>query len=1085
MTTRKNRDEKAATSFRPAGFFMLRAPVLPAETFLALTGDAEPAGAQGGTAPPEVTRERLWDLARRPRVRHALYTASPSLAGELVRIEAADGPATAADGPAGKKADGAFSALLRYLTRMSTRPTPYGLFSGVGMGRFGGAATATLAADPVRRTRTRADSGWLGELIRRLDGDESVRDELPVQSNALLYQVADRAVFAEWSGATAGGKRANLRLTPPTRLALRLADGETKYGDLVAELLQRVPAAGEARIRRLLGQLWELGVLVNSLDPPLTEPLPETHLWKRLAGSAAFAPVADGLRRVRALADAVDEKRGRANPADIDRLTTHQRAMTPGFDGTTYQVDTALAMAGHELPAEVGTAAAEAAELLTRLGSVVPRPAHIAAYHHAFLERYGVNAEIPLVEVLSPELGIDAPNGYLAPPRQLPLPPAAEDRDPSRDRRLANLVADALHHGRHEIELTDRLLDDLTVRRPGASRSRPVPSLDLYFSIAAPSRQAIDEGRWRMVLSPTVFQGLQSFGRFSDLFDEADVRALRGFAQAEEAQDPDVLFVELRNAAGQARAQNVATHAPLRQFELCVNSAPSLPAGRQIPLADVLLGADGHRFYLRSATLGKRLFVSQSHGLSLIQAPNVCRALVEFSGDQLAWPKRFDWGPCVEAPFRPRLTRGRVVMSLAQWTVRPETFASGEDGGVPSDPAEFFAAVQRWRRDWRVPRHVYVTEYDNRLLLDLDHPMCVAELRRQLRSAGKHGRPAGVNLQEMLPDFSELWLRDEHDRPYHSELVVPVLSPAPEADRGDAAPPQRAAERPASSAGRRLHPGDPWVYLKLYTAMSQQEDVLTGPLRQHVAALRAGGLIDRWFYIRYADPLPHLRLRFRAAPGADPIAVLARCATWARELITTAWASDMAFVTYERELERYGGPDAIDAIEAVFHANSEAAVDLLTFLAANGEVEATTVGALALHSFLQSWGVDPTAHPAVRIPDSAHKRFRPLRRELCGLFAAGQAAPHLPASEHAPALHAILDRQRPAVRAGGDRVRALAAEGRLLGAAERVLNSLTHLQANRLLGVEQAKEELSSHLRMLTLRALAGLPKVTPDGGPG
>ncbi|MFI6743025.1 lantibiotic dehydratase [Nonomuraea sp. NPDC050451] len=1081
MPMRKDHERNPATEFSPAGFFMLRAPVLPAETFLRLTGD------QDDTAGPEerraATRRQLWDLAHQPRVRQALHTASRSLVDELARVEETGWPRTASDRSAKKKVDRAFSTLLRYLTRMSTRPTPYGLFSAVGVGRFGPTTTAALAGDPVRMTRTRADSGWLAAVIEQLDKDDTVRDELPVRTNALLSRLADRAVLAEWTGMATGGKRANLRITPPVQLALRLADGEVRYGDLLAELLQRFPGAGEARIRRLVGQLWELGVLTNSLSPPLTEPLPELHLLKRLTGSTAFAPVADGLRRVRALADAVDETRGRADLADVERLTAYQRAMTPGFDGTTYQVDTALATTGHGMPAQVAAAAAEAGELLTRLGSVRRRPAHIAAYHRAFLERYGANAEIPLVEVLSPELGIDAPNSYGAPPRLVPLPSVPEERDPARDRALVDLVAGALRHDRLEVELTDRLLDVLTVRRPDAPRSRPVPSLDVYFSIAAPSRRAIDEGQWRLVLSPTAFQGLQSFGRFSHLFDEADVQAMCGFAQAEEAQAPDVVFVELRNVAGHARAQNVATHAPLRRLEICVNATPSLPSGRQIPLTDILLGADGHGFYLRSATLGKRLLVTQSHALSLLQVPNVCRALVELSTDQLTLPAHFDWGPVVQAPFRPRLVRGRVVVSPAQWTARPETFAVGED-----DADAFFAAVQQWRRDWKVPRHVYLTEYDNRLLLDLEHPLCVDELRRRLRGAGGPGQPGSLSLQEMLPDFSDLWLQDSHGRRYQSELVVPVLSPAAATGEWDRHPPahERAAEPARAEAGRRWHPGEQWSYLKLYTAVTQQNDVLIGPVQELVAALRADRLIDRWFYIRYADPLPHLRLRFQAASGTDPMAVMTRCAAWARRLITAAWASDMAFVTYERELERYGGPGAIDAIEEAFHANSEATVELVRFLTANGEVDATTVGALALHSLHQGWGADPlaVARNSIAIPDSVHRRFRRLRGELCGLLAPAHPSPHVPTSEHASALHTILARQQPALRAAGDRIRTLAADGRLLTTEQRILESLSHMQANRLLGVDQGQEEMSVRLWLLTARALVALPNPTSAGNP-
>jgi hypothetical protein len=75
-----------------------------------------------------------------------------------------------------------------------------------------------------------------------------------------------------------------------------------------------------------------------------------------------------------------------------------------------------------------------------------------------------------------------------------------------------------------------------------------------------------------------------------------------------------------------------------------------------------------------------------------------------------------------------------------------------------------------------------------------------------------------------------------------------------------------------------------------------------------------------------------------------------------------------------------------------------------------------------------------------------HRRFRRLRRELCGLLAPEHPSPYTPTSEHAPALHAILALQQPVLRAAGDRVRTLAVDGRLLMSEQRILESLAHMR---------------------------------------
>ncbi|MGP4022086.1 LLM class flavin-dependent oxidoreductase [Actinomadura sp. 3N407] len=128
------------------------------------------------------------------------------------------------------------------------------------------------------------------------------------------------------------------------------------------------------------------------------------------------------------------------------------------------------------------------------------------------------------------------------------------------------------------------------------------------------------------------------------------------------------------------------------------------------------------------------------------------------------------------------------------------------------------------------------------------------------------------------------------------------------------------------------------------------------------------------------------------------------------------------------------------------------------------------------------WQCSPPMHMTIR--DSAQKRFRRLRPDLCGLLAPARPSPHVPESAHAPALHEILARQRPALRAAGDRIRTPALDGRLPTTEQNILESRTHMQANRLLGVESAKEEMSVRLWTLTVRALAAMPNASPLGNP-
>ncbi|SDD68947.1 lantibiotic dehydratase [Glycomyces harbinensis] len=1043
-------------------FFMLRAPLLPVDVFTRLTTDAPGVRPDSLEERRAAGRERLWELVDRPRVAHALHVASADLTERLRRL---DGP------PAGRAADRTFATLLRYLTRMSTRSTPFGLCAAVAMGRFAPATTAALRADPMLRARTRADYGWIADVAARIGSDPALREDLPVRANELRHHTSGLVILQHVDGGSV--RRVALQATAPVATALHLADGRITFAGLVSELERRYPGAGRDRVRALLTRMWEQHVLIADLSAPMSPAPPELDLAERLAG--VRAPVVAGLRRSRELADAVDAAGGRASPSLLDRYTEHQRRMSPDSGRAVYQTDTALATTGTALSDRIATAAADAGALIMRLNCMSPRLPHIAEYHSTFVERYGLGAEIALLDVLSPERGLGPPNGYASPPRAVPLPTQPATTHLRRDRAVVDLVATAVHHRVREVELTDADLEALTVWPDDTVRTGRMATLDVYAKIAAPSREAIDEGRFRLVLAPGSFQGLQSFGRFADLFDEDALAAVRAFARAEEAPHPDVVFAELNTAPWLARQGNLIARPVVREWEVCVNAAPVLPADRRIALPDILVGATGSEFYLRSRRNGKRLVVTRSHAVTNVQAPNAVRALLELSADMFAIPSPFNWGPMSQAPFLPRLVRGNIVLSPAYWTVDASTFGDAPTG----DPDRGYDLVQRWRRDWEVPRHVYLTAADHRLLLDLEHPMCVDELLREVRK-GASRASASVFLYEMLPDFSELWLRDEHGRGYQSEVVVPLLPASAGVDHTHA---PSASPGTAAAVARHFPPGGEWAFVKLYTAVAQQDDVLTGPLQALLADLHEHDLIDGWFFVRYADPQPHLRLRFHAADTDAAPTLLSKCAAWAADQVRAGWASDVALAGYARELERYGGPDAIAAMERVFQAGSETTVRLLAAEAEHG-LDQDMVCVSALHALCRSWGSDPLVlaaeKPGRSVSESVRRRFRALRPLLCELLAPGQPGSAPAAPRYAAVLDPVFARQHDALAEAGALARKLARDARLSCTEGALVESLLHMQANRLTGIDRDRERECRELWALAARAIANRPAGRP-----
>ena len=120
---------------------------------------------------------------------------------------------------------------------------------------------------------------------------------------------------------------------------------------------------------------------------------------------------------------------------------------------------------------------------------------------------------------------------------------------------------------------------------------------------------------------------------------------------------------------------------------------------------------------------------------------------------------------------------------------------------------------------------------------------------------------------------------------------------------------------------RTFIPGDRWLYYKIYCGARSSDQILT----EVISVVSQQGIsqnwVDHWFFIRYADPDTHVRVRFHLTDF-----------TFLEKLMTTVKLHLQPYVeneiihriqidTYQRELERYSKYNIEDS-EQLFHRES-------------------------------------------------------------------------------------------------------------------------------------------------------------------
>ncbi|GLZ35617.1 lantibiotic dehydratase [Lentzea sp. NBRC 105346] len=844
--------------FTVARLALLRAATMPSAT-------AEDTWTDLDLSDSAAVREYVSRLVADPVVREAVAVSSASLAHGIDALEAGAEPGQA-------RLRRLATALTRYRLRMASRPTPYGLLAGVAVADTSGTEAKTRLGRDHRRS-VRADHGWLTAVLRRWEQDPAVLPHLSLVANDLAFLRGDRLVlpFApqDAEGAEERPDELSVRHTPVVAEVLARASRPIRFPDLVDGVCSTFAGAPRDRVEGLVRGLVAQRILLTDLRPPAHAPDPVRHVLD-LLGNTGLPDVAELRDAHRLAAEYARQPLGHGLPA-WRAATTAMKRLHP--DGEQLHVDLVLD-ADVRLPRAVAEEAESAASVLWRLTPEVSRHHHLDEFLRDFVERYGLGRLVPVKELLDPQRGLGAPAGYRVPvSTRTPGPPPEQNDD-----RLFALAHRAAWSRQREIVLDEDLIAHLAPERPAA----PHESLDFSATVVASSAEALRAGDFRLV-TPIIGGGSGGAvtGRFAYLFDDLT-------EQLAEIADGDV---QLTFETGSTRLANVAQVPSVAERRIGAGVFTDRGAPGVLGLDDLAVAATPDGLHLYSLSLGHEIRPSTFHMVNIrTLAPNVARLLFELPrGFRTIW-NPWVWGAARRLPFLPRIRHGRTVLSPARW--RPDLSTSD------SNWTERFRA---WREEWDVPSIVQATFADQRIELNLDYDLHLHLLRDELR------REPDTVLVEPPGDTG--WLDG------HRNEVVFTLLPTAEPER-----PRTLPRAPMRTADHAHLPGGDWLYAKVYAAENRHDQLITQALPELLRALPDE--VDRWFFLRYRDPDPHLRLRFHG----DPARLLPALHDWAAGLRRRGECGALLLDTYDPELERYGGPELIEAAERFFHADSAAAI---------------------------------------------------------------------------------------------------------------------------------------------------------------
>ncbi|PGA90096.1 bacteriocin biosynthesis protein [Bacillus pseudomycoides] len=1035
---------KSKNLFEPLKFFMVRSPILPLNFYKTLFECKKSENVE-----LEQMMGKLESAISDPFIQEAIFVSSSSLYNSIIDLKNISNE---------KRREQIIHAVNKYLIRMSTRPTPFGLFAGITYGTFHSSTSFAIEKPFSHKKQTRPDMSWLLALIHKLESDIFVLKQLKVQANSIILAKGDR-INIPYSSRTEvldenlfNFESSSIRITPVVKLILELAKEPIKLNEIIFALQQKYPNVLEEKIHAVLLQLIEREYLVTELRPSLMIQSPFEFLLEKLGHVQGIEELKNDLNQLNQLITCYNQKNIGEGLNVIKKINQKMKKIITVKDNL--QIDVRLEDKDIFLSKSVGEEVANVASVLWKFAYQYPQKKHLNTYRNEFLEKYGTYREVPLLELLDEEMGIGSPATYTFPPSNRSLIQDENGKITEYSEKLLSALLKAIKFNKMEIDLKQEGLVNEILEEEALNK---IPdSIEIYGSVVAESASEIDRGNFKFVtgLSAISDGAGKTFGRFLNILEEENfIRNYKTIYDIEK-NDSEFLYAEIVFLPSAGKLANVSMSRNFREYEIVIGTQSSKNEKYTIPLSDIVVGSTNNNFYLKSKSIGKKLKIKTNHMLNISLAPNIYRFLVEISSYGTSDCMPFLWDSLNSSPFLPRITVGKSVLSLARWNVNNEVLKLPKEASFEKWKTTFYA----WAAEWKMPRWVYQAVSDNRILLDIYNPIHIKELYIQSRTLQENER---ITLIEQESNTLKRWEEDVEGSSYNIEYVFPLVKNKKINSLYSTLSIGKLPPISTNSECIKKFPGSDWLFIKLYNDSTRDEELIYNHIHQFCTNLVGNGDIDNYFFMRYADPKKHIRLRLSGDFSKGNM--LYTLNQWFLSLNKIGLLLIAEISTYEREVERYGGPKLIGLAESLFYYDSLCVEDILRLI--NNDETSLSLEEISIISvihYLECFNIHFEKQLELINNVTSYKNytkeFREKRDKYLQIGNSFDNWKGLRDIKNESQILTILQMRKEAIQTFNNRMMEVEKQGELYNTREDILLSIIHLHLNRLLGIDRELE---------------------------
>lgn len=815
------------------------------------------------------------------------------------------------------------NSLYKYQSRASNRCTPFGLFAGLSIGNWTDENKIVLNTNlsQTLNRRTRLDMNVLFWIAQELTEKPFIKPHLTYYPNASIYLVGDSYRYIEYY--YVNNRRFHKLNKVDFSSYLELILSESKNGinqnDLFQLLMDDEISFDEAN--DFIDEVISSQLLINEFEPTITGNDYFSRLLENLK-SIHKTHSSPELKDLIKLLDSVDELIKHNDSSLFNSVESykeiHQKLknILPELSETNlFQIDLYKEADTATLDKTIQTQLQNGILFLNKI-----TPPDINTDLQNFKNRfqdYYEGKEIPLLLALDTETGIGYPEKDSNGINDL-IDTIYADRSvtenvlkwDSLQAQLLKLIIRSIKENKKVIEIKESDFKGIDY-----SDSILASSYSLMFKVLNVNTNKI------AISSIGHNSAVNILGRFAGGNEKLN-NIIKEIVAFEQEQMPDKILAEIVHLP-EGRTGNVLARPIFRDYEIPYLAKSSVEDEFQVKMEDLVLKLSDDKIILFDKRLKKEIIprMGNAHNHSNYSLP-----LYHFLGDlQTQYLTKtslgFNWGVLVnQFSFLPRVEYQNSVLSPALWQLNKQDLEPLQNIKTTNTEKQelFFSLKERIE----LPNKFLVVDYDNELLIDCDNPTAVDTFIDIVKNRNE------VTLFEYLFEKDNALIKDSDGASFANECIAIVLNETTKKEL------PKVIEEKSFASKQTFGIGSEWLYYKIYCGVKTADYILSEKIKYITEKLLSENAIDQWFFIRYADPDIHLRIRFHITNFEKYSEILQLINTELEPLINQHIISKIQTDTYKRELDRYGD-NSIELAEQLFCNDSIFVTDMLEMMDAD------------------------------------------------------------------------------------------------------------------------------------------------------